>query len=63
MSITSTSVFLGCKAAAAELHKAGTRGSVVNVSSMYAIIGGTGTNAPYHGAFLLGSVCRGCAKG
>ncbi|KAL8276579.1 hypothetical protein RQP46_011002 [Phenoliferia psychrophenolica] len=34
MNITSTSVFLGCKAAAAELRKAGTRGSVVNISSI-----------------------------
>lgn len=41
VAVTQTSVFLGMKAASAELQKSG-NGSVVNISSMYGIVGGLG---------------------
>jgi len=41
IAVTQTSAFLGMKAASAELQKTG-NGSVVNISSMYGIVGGLG---------------------
>lgn len=41
IAVTQTSAFLGMKAASAELQKSG-NGAVVNVSSMYGIVGGLG---------------------
>ncbi|RUR01035.1 SDR family NAD(P)-dependent oxidoreductase [Labedella endophytica] len=49
ISITSTSVFLGQKAASAALHADG-GGSVVNVSSMFGIVGGFGGGPGYAAA-------------
>lgn len=49
VAITQTSVFLGQKAASAALKKSG-RGAVVNVSSMFGIVGGFGTSPAYHAA-------------
>ncbi len=49
IAITQTSVFLGQKAASAALKASG-RGSVVNVSSMYGIVGGFGSSPAYHAA-------------
>ena len=49
VAITQTSVFLGQKAAAAALKASG-RGAVVNVSSMFGIVGGFGTSPAYHAA-------------
>lgn len=49
IAITQTSVFLGQKAASAPLKRSG-RGSVVNVSSMFGIVGGFGTSPAYHAA-------------
>ncbi|HRE89392.1 MAG TPA: SDR family oxidoreductase [Myxococcota bacterium] len=49
IAITQTSVFLGQKAASAALKRSG-RGSVVNVSSMFGIVGGFGTSPAYHAA-------------
>jgi NAD(P)-dependent dehydrogenase (short-subunit alcohol dehydrogenase family) len=48
VAVTQTSVFLGMKAAAEPLKKSG-RGSVVNVSSMYGIVG-SGVSPAYHAA-------------
>ena len=48
VAVTQTSVFLGMKAAAGPLKKSG-RGSVVNVSSMYGIVG-SGVSPAYHAA-------------
>jgi len=48
VAVTQTSVFLGMKAAAQPLKKSG-RGSVVNVSSMYGIVG-SGVSPAYHAA-------------
>jgi NAD(P)-dependent dehydrogenase (short-subunit alcohol dehydrogenase family) len=48
IAITQTSVFLGHKAASAALKKGG--GAVVNVSSMFGIVGGFGTSPAYHAA-------------
>lgn len=50
MKVTSTSVFLGCKTAAAELFKSGSKGSVVNVCSMMSQVGGTGNSPAYSAA-------------
>lgn len=49
IAITQTSVFLGHKAASALLERSG-RGAVVNVSSMFGIVGGFGTSPAYHAA-------------
>ena len=49
VAITQTSVFLGQKAASAALKKSG-HGAVVNVSSMFGIVGGFGTSPAYHAA-------------
>lgn len=46
--VNATGPFLGCQAASAELHKAGTRGSVVNISSVFALLGGYGNLPAYH---------------
>lgn len=46
-SITQDSVFFGMKAAAAPLKASG-RGAVVNISSMFGIVGGFGTGPAYH---------------
>lgn len=48
VAVTQTSVFLGMKAAADALKKSGS-GSVVNVSSMYGIVG-SGVSPAYHAA-------------
>lgn len=48
VAVTQTSVFLGMKAAAAAL-KAGGNGAVVNISSMYGIVG-SGVSPAYHAA-------------
>jgi len=48
VAVTQTSVFLGMKAAAEPLKKSG-HGSVVNVSSMYGIVG-SGVSPAYHAA-------------
>lgn len=49
VAITQTSVFLGQKAASAPLKESG-HGAVVNVSSMFGIVGGFGTSPAYHAA-------------
>ena len=49
IAITQTSVFLAHKAASAALKRSG-NGSVVNVSSMFGIVGGFGTSPAYHAA-------------
>ncbi len=49
VAITQTSVFLGQKAASAALKRSG-HGAVVNVSSMFGIVGGFGTSPAYHAA-------------
>ncbi|HLU69759.1 MAG TPA: glucose 1-dehydrogenase [Fibrobacteria bacterium] len=49
IAITQTSVFLGHKAAAAALKASG-NGAVVNVSSMFGIVGGFGSSPAYHAA-------------
>src|SRR5690606_17175289 len=49
IAITQTSVFLGHKAAAKALKASG-NGAVVNVSSMFGIVGGFGTSPAYHAA-------------
>src|SRR5688500_9572286 len=48
VAVTQTSVFLGLKAAADALKKSG-RGAVVNISSMYGIVG-SGVSPAYHAA-------------
>jgi NAD(P)-dependent dehydrogenase (short-subunit alcohol dehydrogenase family) len=48
VAVTQTSVFLGMKAAAAALKASG-HGSVVNISSMYGIVG-SGVSPAYHAA-------------
>ncbi|HWL37559.1 MAG TPA: glucose 1-dehydrogenase [Frankiaceae bacterium] len=48
VAVTQTSVFLGMKAAAEALKRSG-RGSVVNISSMYGIVG-SGVSPAYHAA-------------
>ena len=48
VAVTQTSVFLGMKAAADALKKSG-HGSVVNISSMYGIVG-SGVSPAYHAA-------------
>ena len=48
VSVTQTSVFLGMKAAAEALKESG-HGSVVNISSMYGIVG-SGVSPAYHAA-------------
>ncbi len=49
IAITQTSVFLGHKAAAAALKASG-NGAIVNVSSMFGVVGGFGTSPAYHAA-------------
>lgn len=49
VAVTQTSVFLGMRAAA-EALKASGHGSVVNVSSMFGLVGGFGTGPAYHAA-------------
>jgi NAD(P)-dependent dehydrogenase (short-subunit alcohol dehydrogenase family) len=49
VAVTQTSVFLGEKAAAAALKDSG-YGAVVNVSSMFGIVGGFGTSPAYAAA-------------
>ena len=49
VAITQTSVFLGQKAASAALKASG-NGAVVNISSMFGIVGGFGTSPAYHAA-------------
>ena len=48
VAVTQTSVFLGEKAASAALKAHG--GAVVNISSMYGIVGGFGVSPAYHAA-------------
>lgn len=66
VAITQTSVFLGQKAASAALKASG-NGSVVNVSSMFGMVGGFGTSPAYHAAkgavrILTKSTALGWAK-
>lgn len=49
IALSQTSVFLGQRAASSAL-RAGSDGAVVNVSSIYGIVGGTGTSPAYHAA-------------
>jgi NAD(P)-dependent dehydrogenase (short-subunit alcohol dehydrogenase family) len=49
ISTTQTSVFLGQRAASAALKSSG-QGSVVNISSMYGLVGGVGSSPAYHAA-------------
>lgn len=49
IAVTQTSVFLGHKAAAAALKASG-NGAVVNVSSMFGLVGGFGSSPAYHAA-------------
>lgn len=65
VAVTQTSVFLGTKAAAEALKKSG-HGSVVNVSSMYGIVG-SGVSPAYHAAkgavrLLTKTIALGWAK-
>ena len=66
IAITQTSVFLGHKAAAQALKDSG-NGAIVNVSSMFGIVGGFGTSPAYHAAkgavrLLTKSAALGWAK-
>ena len=66
IAITQTSVFLGHKAASAALKRSG-NGAVINVSSMFGIVGGFGTSPAYHAAkgavrLLTKSTALGWAK-
>ncbi len=66
VAITQTSVFLGQKAASAALKASG-NGSVVNVSSMFGMVGGFGVSPAYHAAkgavrILTKSTALGWAK-
>lgn len=66
VAITQTSVFLAHKAASAALKRSG-NGAVVNVSSMFGIVGGFGTSPAYHAAkgavrLLTKSTALGWAK-
>lgn len=49
VAVSQTSVFLGMRAAAEPLKASG-HGSVVNVSSMFGLVGGFGTGPAYHAA-------------
>lgn len=49
IAITQTSVFLGQRAASSALKASG-NASVVNISSMYGIVGGVGSSPAYHAA-------------
>lgn len=49
IALSQTSVFLGTKAASAALKASG-NGAVVNVSSMWGLVGGTGHSPAYHAA-------------
>lgn len=49
IALSQTSVFLGTKAASSALHASG-HGSVVNISSVYGLVGGTGGSPAYHAA-------------
>ncbi|SDO64870.1 NAD(P)-dependent dehydrogenase, short-chain alcohol dehydrogenase family [Nakamurella panacisegetis] len=49
IALSQTSVFLGQRAAAAALKASG-HGAVVNISSMYGIVGGVGNSPAYHAA-------------
>ena len=49
IALSQTSVFLGTKAASTHLRASG-HGAVVNVSSVYGIVGGTGGSPAYHAA-------------
>jgi NAD(P)-dependent dehydrogenase (short-subunit alcohol dehydrogenase family) len=49
ISVTQTSVFLGQKAASAALKASG-NGAVVNISSIFGLTGGFGSNPAYHAA-------------
>lgn len=49
IALSQTSVFLGTRAASSALHASG-HGSVVNISSVYGLVGGTGTSPAYHAA-------------
>ncbi len=49
ISVTQTSVFLGQKAASAALKASGS-GAVVNISSIFGLTGGFGSNPAYHAA-------------
>lgn len=49
IAVTQTSVFFGTRAAA-EALKASGHGSVINVSSMFGLVGGFGTGPAYHAA-------------
>jgi NAD(P)-dependent dehydrogenase (short-subunit alcohol dehydrogenase family) len=65
VAVTQTSVFLGMRAAAEELKKSG-HGSVVNISSMYGIVG-SGVSPAYHAAkgavrLLTKTIALGWAK-
>ena len=66
VAITQTSVFLGMKAASAALKASG-KGAVVNISSIFGIVGGFGTSPAYHAAkgavrILTKSTALGWAK-
>jgi NAD(P)-dependent dehydrogenase (short-subunit alcohol dehydrogenase family) len=47
ISLNQTAVFLGMRAALPALRRAGS-GSIVNMSSIYGIVGGTGKSISYH---------------
>lgn len=49
IALSQTSVFLGTRAASTALHASG-HGSVVNISSVYGLVGGTGGSPAYHAA-------------
>lgn len=49
IALSQTSVFLGTKAASEALHRS-EHGSVINISSVYGLVGGTGGSPAYHAA-------------
>src|SRR5699024_10994779 len=49
IALSQTSVFLGTRAASAALHASG-HGSLINVSSVYGLVGGIGKSPAYHAA-------------
>ena len=48
MDVNATGVFLGVKHAAAAMRRAGNGGSIVNISSIYGLVGSDGGHPAYH---------------
>ena len=48
MAVNATGVFLGCKHGAAAMARSGGGGSIVNISSIYGLVGSAGGHPAYH---------------